>query len=177
NYLMGQDLETTRFELGGDEASGIQLGNDPVQLELSLQLTETIDDTGRGAEHDFSREDVVVRERGHAIRLELAAVGGTGAGASYRRAGQLGLAREERHQALPRLLPRALLGGRGIDRDAEIDARSARMSGVAPRGSVRRELILQIRNLRGAKPDEDRQSHPSRDGERLLARGRHAKRR
>src|SRR5262245_31898637 len=51
------------------------------------------------------------------------------------------------------------------------------MPGVAPRGSVWRELILQIRNLRGAKPDEDRQSHPSGDGERLLARGRHAKRR
>src|SRR5262249_35696375 len=80
-HLAREDLEAPRLELGRDAPARVQLGHDPVQPELLAEPGEAIDHAGRGAEGHLAGEDVVVGEAGHALGLELPAVGGAGAGA------------------------------------------------------------------------------------------------
>src|SRR5438552_6462069 len=172
HHLVRQELEASRLELGRNAAARIQLGHDAVEPQLFPELAEPIDHARRGAEHHFLGEDVVVGQIGHALGLEMPSIGGTGAGAANRPARQLGLASEEGREALARLFPGAFGGGGDVDGDAEIDAGLPRMARLAPGLPVRRELNLQVGDLRGAEPDEDGLTYSVYRGKGSLDHGR-----
>src|ERR1700730_3136208 len=174
HHLVRQELEASRLELRRNAAARIPPGHDAVEPQLFTKLAQPIDHARGGAEHHFLGEDVLIGQTGDALGQDARSIGGTRAGPADRGAGQLGLASEEGREALARLIPGALGGGGDVDGDAEVDARRTGMARLAPGFPVRRELSLQVGDLRGAEPDEDGQSHPAGRGKGLLARGRHA---
>src|SRR5256712_3688408 len=176
-HLAREDRGASRSQLRRNAPAGIQLGHDSVQPELVTQRSQTVDHAAGRAEGHLPREDVLVREAGHALGLESAPVGGAGARPADGGPGQLRLASEEGREALARFLPRALLGGGGVDGDPQMAAGLSGGAGLAPGLPVRRELRLQIGDLGGAQPDEDGQPHAAGRGKRLVAGGGHAQRR
>src|SRR5205823_7117380 len=129
------------------QAARVQLGDDAVDAELFPQFGQALDHALRRAERDLLRQDVLVRETRHAVRLEPAAVGWAGAGTTDGRARELRLAREERREALARLFDRRVLRRRDVDRDAQVGAGLARMAGLAPCLAKGRERRLEVRDL------------------------------
>src|SRR5712692_3436009 len=147
DHVASEELEAAPFQLQRNQSTRVQLGHDAVDSELLAELLQPVDDPGGGPERDLAGQDVLIGESGHAIDLGLPAVGGTGAGASDRRGGEPALTLEEIRQARARLFDGALFGGRDVDRDAEIDARLAGMSGFVPRLPVVGQMFLEIGDL------------------------------
>src|SRR5437867_8592799 len=103
---MDEDVQAPLLLFGRNEPAGVQLGYNPVQAQLFLQLGQTIDQTCRGTERDLGLQDLVVSEIGEPFGLGLAALGGSGAGPSHRGPSELSLAIEIVPDALAGFPPR-----------------------------------------------------------------------
>src|SRR5262245_50864134 len=175
--LAGQDRETLLHALGLDEAARVELGDDAVERELFLQAAQPVDEPGGAAERHALGQDLLVRKPRQALDARLQPLRGPGAGPAHGRLLQVGLSAEVERDAVERLLERGLLGGRGVDGNAQVDVAVAGVPGVAPGPAIREHVMTERRDVHAAQADEDRQSHLADLGKRLLRRGGHAKRR
>ena len=165
-HLAREDLQAARLQLRrGMRPPGFSSATMPSRPSSVAQLGQPLDHAGGGAEHDLPREDVVVGEARHALGLHPAAVGGAGAGAAARRPGP---ARSGARRTAPgsRAAPprRPPPSSRRRPGCAGRRCGSPRWPGLAPGLPVGRELRLQVGDLGGAEPDEDRQPQPAGGG-------------
>src|SRR5262245_56351864 len=93
HHLPGADLGGPHLLSDWQEPAGIQLGGDPGQAELFLQLSQPVDQAPSGAEGDLGGQDLLVRQTGELLRLGLSPFR-RDPGAADRRPRQIGLPAE-----------------------------------------------------------------------------------
>src|SRR6058998_1976948 len=162
---MGEDVQAPLLLFGRNEPAGVQLGYNPVQAQLFLQLGQTIDQTCRGTERDLGLQDLVVSEIGEPFGLGLAALGGSGAGPSHRGPSELSLAIEIVPDALAGFLHGPRLRRPDVDGYAEIHIGFAGVTRLEPGLAVCPETYPQFGDIHNAQPDEDGITHLADLGE------------